>query len=191
MQHTEYIQTMTMEYERICTEIRLIEAANVKIVGFALTILSSGLAYGIHHKLNEVLFFVPVALSGVIFYAILQYHNMMWFGGYKKYLEQRISETLGDIAFGWEHVVEKRPRVNVINISLIGTYLLVGAGIVIYCLVKIVHNYDEIVYIPYSVLVVALFSLVLVSLRYMAKAFGNSYLATEIVFQEQVNLPET
>jgi hypothetical protein len=117
-------ETLQKEYERLATDIRGIETANDKAIGFGLTIVGLGLAYGIKENLALVFIFLPIALMGVFLYGTLQYHNLFWLGGYKRAVEEKINELAGRNVISWEALVQqRRGRVNVINVGLTLVYL--------------------------------------------------------------------
>lgn len=102
------IAVLVKEYERVSADIRTIEGMNDKVVGFGLTLVGAGFAYGVQQNLVEVFFFLPIALIGVMLYALLQYHNMFWFGGYKRAIEDRINQLSGHTVVCWEGLVARR-----------------------------------------------------------------------------------
>lgn len=123
-------ETLQKEYERLSADIRGIETVNDKAVGFGLTVVGIGLAYGIEKDLAVVFAFLPVALFGVFLYGTLQYHNLFWLGGYKRAVEEKINELAGRNVIAWEAVVQnRRGRVNVINVGLATVYLTVLGAI--------------------------------------------------------------
>jgi hypothetical protein len=69
-------EALQREYERVASDIRGIETSNDKAIGFGLTVVGVGLAYGIKEDIAVVFPFLPIALIGVFLYGILQYHNL-------------------------------------------------------------------------------------------------------------------
>jgi hypothetical protein len=95
------IDILMKEYERLAADIRGIETMIEKVVGFGITLVGAGFAYGVQQNIIEMFFFLPIALIGVLLYAILQYHNMFWFGGYKRAVEERINELSGKVVLNY------------------------------------------------------------------------------------------
>jgi hypothetical protein len=119
-------EALQREYERVASDIRGIETSNDKAIGFGLTVVGVGLAYGIKEDIAVVFPFLPIALIGVFLYGILQYHNLFWLGGYKRAVEEKINEISGRTVICWEDLVQtKRRRINAINIGLTTVYVLV------------------------------------------------------------------
>lgn len=117
IQDREFLQK---EYDRLSTDIRAIETNNDKAIGFGLTVVGVGLAYGFKEQLAQVFLFLPIALMGVFLYGVLQYHNLFWLGGYKRAVEEKINKLAGRKVVCWEELVhEKRGRTNVINASFV------------------------------------------------------------------------
>lgn len=164
-------------------DIRVIETTNDKVVGFGLTIVGAGFAYGIQQHLLPVFFFLPVGFLGVFFYATLQYHNMFWFGGYKRALEENINELSGRTVLRWEALVEtRRQHVNVINASLVSIYLMLLASAVAYSFAQIVNNFSSLVAYVFAMVILILMVLLVVSVRQMFSAFTRSYSASRELF---------
>lgn len=117
------LATLTMEYQRVCEEIRSIENQNDKIVGVGLTIIGAGVLYGLSQNLNEVFIALPFMLIAVLFWAVLQYHNLLRFGGYKRALEEEINRVLGRPVLVWELLLaDDQRRLHVTNAPLITLY---------------------------------------------------------------------
>jgi hypothetical protein len=184
------IQALLREYERVCTDVRAIETMNDKVVGFGLTIGGAAFAYGIQQHLGEVFFVVPVALIGVFFYATLQYHNMFWFGGYKRAVEERINALSGTTVLGWEALVEtRRRRVNVINASLVFIYLALLVTATTYSLYQIFSTQPPLFAQLYAAFILVLMLFLLASVRQMFGAFKRSYDASRVIFGVSTNRP--
>lgn len=177
------IQTLLKEYERVSTDIRAIETMNDKVVGFGLTIGGAGFAYGVQQHLTEIFFVVPIALISVFFYATLQYHNMFWFGGYKRAIEERINTLSSTTVLGWEALVEtRRKRVNIINASLVFIYLALLVAATGHSLYQIFSSQTAAVFFMYAAFIVSLMFLLLFSVRQMFSAFTRSYKASQDIF---------
>src|SRR5207253_1081521 len=150
-------ETLQKEYERLATDIRGIETANDKAIGFGLTIVGLGLAYGIKESLAMVFLFLPIALMGVFLYGTLQYHNLFWLGGYKRAVEEKINELAGRNVISWEALVQmRRGRVNVINVGLALVYLGIFVAVATISTEKVWSEYGRKIGLPFIVIEVAL-----------------------------------
>ena len=117
------IATLMAEYERVSADVRGIETMNDKVVGFGITLVGAGFAYGVQQNIIEMFFFLPIALIGVMLYAILQYYNIFWFGGYKRAIEDKVNHLAGGILLSWETIITKRRRrLHAINVSMAAVY---------------------------------------------------------------------
>jgi hypothetical protein len=156
---------------------------NDKVVGFGLTIVGAGFAYGIQQHLLQAFFFLPLGFLGVFFYATLQYHNMFWFGGYKRALEEKINDLSGRTVLRWEALVEtRRERVNVINASLVSIYLVLLLSAVAYSFAQIVANFSPVVAYAFAMVILTFTILLAMSVHQMFNAFVRSYSASRELF---------
>src|SRR5689334_8149798 len=96
------VNTLMTEHKRICDDIRLIEAASDKILGFGLTVVGIGLTYGIEKQMREFVVFLPIALMGVFIYAARRADMVFWLGGYKRATEDAINFYVGRSVLQWE-----------------------------------------------------------------------------------------
>jgi hypothetical protein len=178
------LQTFLKEYERVSSDIRVIEAMNDKVVGFGLTIVGAGFAYGIQQNLLLTFFFLPLGFLGVFFYATLQYHNMFWLGGYKRALEEKINELSERTVLRWEALVEtRRQRVNVINASLVSIYLVLLVSAVAYSFARIIANFSPMIAYAFAVVILTFAVLLVISIGQMFRAFARSYSASRELFE--------
>jgi hypothetical protein len=104
------LNTLMSEHKRICDDIRLIEAASDKILGFGLTILGIGLTYGIEKQMTEFVIFLPIALLGVFTYAARRADMVFWLGGYKRAIEEKLNMQVGTTVLHWERLMTVRRR---------------------------------------------------------------------------------
>jgi hypothetical protein len=159
-------ETLQKEYERLATDIRGIETANDKAIGFGLTIVGLGLAYGIKENLALVFIFLPIALMGVFLYGTLQYHNLFWLGGYKRAVEEKINELAGRSVISWEALVQmRRGRVNVINIGLTLVYLGIFVAVASISTERVWSAYNYKIGLPFVAIEVALAALLALGVR--------------------------
>jgi hypothetical protein len=173
------IQVLLKEYERVCSDIRAIETMNDKVVGFGLTLVGAGFAYGVQQNIVEIFFFLPVALLGVLLYAVLQYHNMFWFGGYKRAVEEKVNELSSGPVLNWEALVaDQRGRIHAINAAMASIYLTLIVGITWYSLYRIFMAAPQVLGYLYLVIVFELLVLFGFSVRQMTAAYRQAYNAS-------------
>jgi FtsH-binding integral membrane protein len=170
------IDILMKEYERLAADIRGIETMIEKVVGFGITLVGAGFAYGVQQNIIEMFFFLPIALIGVLLYAILQYHNMFWFGGYKRAVEERINELSGKVVLNWETLIAKqRGRIHTINATMATVYVTAVVGVTWYSLVKIFSTQDFWLALIYAWIVLSFLVLAGFSIREMTSAYGRAY----------------
>lgn len=119
-------EVLIREYERMCTEIRTVEANNEKVITFGLSIITAAFAIGAAQHVSTVFLLIPIALVGVFLYAALLYTYVFSMGGYKRYLEDRLNEHIGKKVLLWERMVAIRQKRNIIRPALVAIYLLIG-----------------------------------------------------------------
>jgi hypothetical protein len=173
------IDILHKEYERVASHIRLLEATNDKIVGFGISIIVAGFAYGIQYKIAEIFFFLPVALIGVFLYATLQYYNLFWLGGYACAVEELINELAGHTLLYWETLIQsQRPRTNLNNIGLVLLYLGIFVAITLYSVDHVFALYDRWLAWVDAGVVFSFTSLLFFAVRNMMGAYRQSYEAS-------------
>jgi hypothetical protein len=168
-------EMLRSEYERMCVEIRAIEANNEKAIAFGLSIISAAFAVGIAQHVREIFFIVPVAIVGVFFYAVLMYTYVFSMGGYKAFLEDRLNELMGSRFLLWERLVQVRQKDNMIRPAMVCIYLLISSVLTYVSIMNIFDGYGFLV--GWAVLLVTL-SLLLVlvfALRRMLRMYHQIY----------------
>lgn len=179
------LSVLLREYDRVCVEIRAIESQNDKIVGFGLTIIGAGGAYGLAQHLSQVFVVLPFMFLAVFFYAVLQYHNIFWYGGYNKALEERINHMIGVRVLTWESNVftKQRARVHFANLSLVTIYIILLISTSIYSSFQVFTAYGELAALAETGANVILLVALLVALRNTFRAFDQAYRVTRENFQ--------
>lgn len=177
------VEILVKEYERASADIRSIEANNDKIVGFGLTLVGAGFTYGVIQSLVEVFFFLPVASIGVILYTTLQYHNILWIGGYKRAIEDKVNLIIGSDVMIWERVVSRhRTRVHVVNLSMTALYGTTIFAITWYSLYRIFSSHYGVLAWEYMWILLAFLILMGLAIKEMSTAFDRSYRAARELF---------
>ncbi len=176
-------EILLKEYERLCTEIRSIEANNEKVIGFGIAIITAGLAYGIDKDLLALFFFVPIGLLGVVFYAILQYRRLFRLGGYKRSLEYKLNEISGQQLLIWEDIVASTSRLNISNRSLGAIYISVILMSSVLSLHKIYHSTPFLVFVVFAVVQIVFFVTAAYALREARRAFENTFQTAKALYK--------
>ena len=174
---------LIMEYERLCGDIRSIEAMNTRVVGLGLTVIGTGFAYALREDRSVTFIFLPVLLYGVFFFAALQYYDVYWMGGYKRSIENRINALSGKILLQWETLIEtKRKRANLYSLSLMSVYftiLVFGIGTSI---VKIYIQYGAVAGALQAALMAVLAGVLFLAGTRMMDAYDIAFLQSETLF---------
>ena len=170
------LQVLLVEYERVCVEIRVLEGQNDKIAGFGLTIIGAGAAYGLNQHITAIFVVLPFVFLAVFFYAVLQYHNIFWYGGYKRALERKINAAVGIEVLVWEAVVHRsRQRIHAANLPLVTIYFFLLIANCIYSFVEVYSNYGVLVGYFHAVLLIVFLVALLVAVRKAFTALQDAY----------------
>ena len=168
-------EALQREYERVASDIRGIETSNDKAIGFGLTVVGVGLAYGVKEDIAVVFLFLPIALIGVFLYGILQYHNLFWLGGYKRAVEEKINEISGRTVICWEDLVQtQRRRVNAINIGLTVVYVVVLIAVASISSEKVFAAFGSTFGVIFGFSELALLGLMLCGIRRMFRGYDEA-----------------
>lgn len=133
---------LLQEYLRVCSDIQATESYNDRIVGIGFTLLSIGMAVGIAQDVPEVFIILPVALMGILAYAVMTIRWILALGAYKLYLEERVNEIVGSKVLIWESLVLGTDQANASNVLLWIIYLSVSVSIFFVSITSIADNYS-------------------------------------------------
>jgi hypothetical protein len=120
------------ENDRLSVDIRSLEAMLDKFMGFGVTVISIGFTYGVEKELIAMFCFLPVAMLGLLFFTADRMRSMMWLGGYKHAVEDRINQLVGDRDKLGEAGTGHRGRNDVIIKSTYVIYVPLFGGIILY-----------------------------------------------------------
>ena len=121
------LEVLLKENDRLSTDIRAMEQTAERYLTGGLAIIAAAMAYGgtptnSTNASNDRIFvwyFVPLALFGLMIMTIDKYRNIMWLGGYKRAIEEKINTLLSDSVACWETFMEaQRAKPDVIFIGL-------------------------------------------------------------------------
>lgn len=101
------INMMAKECDSIGQAVRNFILGEERIIALGLTIMGAALAYGLKEKINEILLILPIAVFGVMIYGSRLFHELMSMAGYKKYLEEKINNKVGENILFWELFISK------------------------------------------------------------------------------------
>lgn len=180
----EKLSVLKSEYERMCTEIRSVEANNEKTVAFGLSIITAAFAVGAAQHVCEIFFIIPIAITGVFFYAVLMYTFVFSMGGYKAFLEERLNELMGSQFLLWEQLVQVRQRDNMVRPALVSIYLLI-AGVLTYVSVTgIMTKYGFSAGMIELLVVLLLLMVLLLSLMRMEAMYQRIYSSAKKLYRD-------
>jgi hypothetical protein len=121
----KHIEALVKDCERVASDIRQLEAMVDKFIGFGITIVSAGFAYGVSSRITEIFFILPVAMFGIYYVFIERMRTIVWLGAYKRALEDKINLLAETLVFDWEMLVqEHRGRGDVIVWSVNVVYAI-------------------------------------------------------------------
>jgi hypothetical protein len=100
------LDTLIREYDNVSQELRARIVTNTSIVGFGVTTVGGGFAYALSQRNHELLIMLPLALFGVLLFALFNATGIMLLGGYRHHLEERLNEILQERVLIWEDVVK-------------------------------------------------------------------------------------
>jgi hypothetical protein len=150
------IEALGKENDRLSVDIRSLESMIDKFMGFGVTVIGIGFTYGVKEELVPVFFFLPVAMLGLLFFTADRMRSMMWLGGYKHAIEDRINQLVGVTVTSWEKLVQDhRGRGDVIIKSTYLIYFLLFGGIIVYSGFK-VFKFDIWAGVGFSILMIIL-----------------------------------
>lgn len=120
---------LLQEYLRVCADIRALESYNDKIVAIGFAVLSIGVTVGIAQKIPEIFFILPLALIGVMAYAVMSARWVVQLGAYKAHLEDQLNDILNQKVLIWEKIVLGKLHGNASYVLLWFVYLTTALGI--------------------------------------------------------------
>ena len=168
-------QVLLKEYERLCTDIRAIESANEKILGLGFTLIGLGATAGIFQKVAPIFFVLPIAVVGIIAYAVVCYLCIYSMGGYKRHLEDRINAQAGEALLLWEQLVRFRERTSINGHVLRAIYLVISLSVFTISLLQLGEHYGVKVVWGMSALMIVLVSAMSVGIHQMNSIFDRTY----------------
>lgn len=103
------LSVLLADYDRTSADIRTLENGNFQHIGLALTFISGAAVFGKDH-VNEVFYFIPVALVAIVAYILNSYTGLYSLGGYRRYLSEAINQRVGLEVISWENIVVEREK---------------------------------------------------------------------------------
>lgn len=168
-------EVLLQEYQRLCVDIRSIESANEKILGLGFTLIGLAATAGIYQEVAPIFFVLPIAVVGLIAYAAVSYLCIYSMGGYKRHLEDRLNEKIGERLLVWEEIVRYRERSSVNGHVLRVIYLIIAVSIFVLSILQLSETYGLRVGLGMATLLLVLTTAVLVGVRQMTTVFQRSY----------------
>lgn len=168
------LELLKTEHARISGEIRAIEAMGEKSLGFGISIIGVGLAYGVEKSIGSLFILIPIAFIGLLLFIMINYYNLFLLGGYIRFVEEEINRIIGSDVLLWEKIRDQK-RLNPVNISLWLVLILMFAGIIMFCLNEIARVYPLAWCIVYGVVIGLLLTAVVVSFYSLSTAYTEGY----------------
>jgi hypothetical protein len=159
-----------------------------KFVGFGITIVGAGFAYGLAQKVDEVFFVLPVAMFGIYYVFLERMRTILWLGAYKRAVEEKINELSERTVLKWEYLIqEHRGRVDIIVLSTNLVYGLILIAVVLISVVRIKNSaiygtstkYGIEILYGFSFLMIFLFAMLVGCLLFWKAAYPPAYKASQ------------
>lgn len=174
------------EYERVCDDIRSLEASHDKTVGLGLALLIGSATLGYQHGVHVIFVALPFGAIGVLFYELQVFAYIYSLGGYKRRLEIEINQYCGRKAVCWEEIVRKRGDVNPTGAGLLATVVVLNCGIVVFSVANLIaYKYTTESIVLTVVLCIGLIGWLLYSCLSLGKIYDFMYNETAHAFAEQ------
>ena len=116
-------QFMLKEYELISTRISTIYLAGPTTMALGLTVVGSILVYGYENQIKEALFFLPVASFFPLLIALAMYTEEKCLAAYKKFLEEKINDLVGEKIVLWESEIAGKRHKDLAKFTLYIIYV--------------------------------------------------------------------
>lgn len=161
----EHIEALLKESDRVSTDIRQLESMVDKFIGFGITIIVAGFAYGLSAHLNEMFFVLPIALFGIYYIFFERMRTILWLGAYKRALEDKINEISETPIVNWEFLIqEHRGRVDVIVFSTNTVYFMILIGIIGFSLLRLNDDPQFGTQIVFGIRIISIYTAIIVFL---------------------------
>lgn len=183
---SKYIDALLNENTRLSSDIRGLEAMNDKFLGSGITVIGAGFTYGIVGNRYEVFFYLPVALYGLFYFTLDRLRSMMWLGGYKHAVEDKINEIARRQLVTWELIVDKhRGRGDIIVRSSHFVFGLILAGADYYSIAAVTDHFASTnewskLYLYYF-LIFVLTALLVLCIHRLNSAYKKAYAASKLI----------
>jgi hypothetical protein len=184
----QHIDILAKESDRASTDVRHFETMVEKFVGFGISIVAAGFAYGIAQKVDEVFFVLPVAMFGIYYVFLERMRTILWLGAYKRALEEKMNELAGATLVKWEYLIqEHRGRVDIIVVSTNVVYVLILVAVVIFSVLRIKSSaaygmhatYGTFIFYGFSSLLAVLSGMLVCCVLFLKSAYPPAYNASQ------------
>ena len=151
----------------------MLQSSRVITVGTAVALGVIGIAF--RTRSYEILILLPYLIFVLFFHYINLHTSILEMGGYKRYLEERINEIIGEKIHLWETELVPRRHYNVANQFLAAIFLIILLGsMVIGLVVSYSYHYSWIFRISLVVDLVLIIGLIM-AVAHMRKAHAKTY----------------
>jgi len=106
--NAQLLDILLKDYDRVTQELISVQERADAVFGLGSAVLGALLVYGIQGNTVEILVVAPVATFLILAYAIKTYTLVFAHGGYRRYLEERISSIAGtNNLLKWENKISQ------------------------------------------------------------------------------------
>lgn len=107
LESSKNVDVLLKEHEAICSQIREMVSYSDRIFGLGVTILGAVFVYGIKESAHAITMATPFAVSMLLLFCLSIYSAILSLGGYRRYLEDKLSRAIGETLLTWEIVTTK------------------------------------------------------------------------------------
>jgi len=148
---------------------------SARVVAIGSGLVLTGLALAIREKIYEVIMFLPVLMFSLCFYYLNLHTAVREMGGYKRYIEERINEIVGEQIYLWESELVHRRHSNVANQFMAGIFFFILiASVAAALFVSYTYKHKWVLYAEIIAIVLLGFGCVLATVR-MTTSFEKTY----------------
>ena len=115
------LSVLLQDYQMTSQEMNRRLGTNERNIALGGTILGVAFTVALKYNANKVLIFVPLALFCIAFYATFNVTMIMSLAGYRRFVEKRINDCLGENILIWDSIARKKvhPTFSLLVLNLI------------------------------------------------------------------------
>jgi hypothetical protein len=126
--------------------------------------------------IKNIVIAIPISAIVVLSVYCISYYKLMLYGGYKKYIEERIVNIIGKKEIGWENYLsDKNKRFNFLSVSIYSFYIIVLIGLSIFSLYHVLI-FNKLIFLIEALLLLFSLSIFFFTLLKMGfKIYNDTY----------------